>query len=125
MVHVVTVILATCRLMHSAIAVLAVPNCLDAARNAALGVVENLLESEGELGNSIIMAHVNQLLESLKAIVVTAWTAPVNLYHCYLSQSGTCVLAAGVHMHTAYTSVIQGTIRLFCHTLQLEACLFT
>ena len=54
------------------------PHCLDAARNATLNVVESLLDLEGELGYNIIMCHVDQLLESLRLIVVTAWTAPVS-----------------------------------------------
>ena len=54
------------------------PRCLDAARNATLNVVESLLDLEGELGYNIIMSHVDQLLESLRVIVVTAWTAPVS-----------------------------------------------
>jgi len=53
------------------------PRCLDAARNATLNVVESLLDLEGVLGYNIIMSHVDQLLESLRLIVVTAWTAPV------------------------------------------------
>ena len=65
--------------MSNAIAVLAVPNCLDAARNATLGIVESLLDSEAQLGRSIVMSHVEQLLECLKAIVVSAWAAPVRV----------------------------------------------
>ncbi|KAL0035339.1 hypothetical protein WJX77_001780 [Trebouxia sp. C0004] len=66
------------RLMRSSLAVLSVPQCLDAARNATLNVVESLLDMEGVLGYNIIMCHVDQLLESLRIIVVTAWTAPAN-----------------------------------------------
>ncbi|KAL0044331.1 hypothetical protein WJX82_000142 [Trebouxia sp. C0006] len=66
------------KLMRSSLAVLSMPRCLDAARNATLNVVESLLDLEGELGYNIIMFHVDQLLESLRLIVVTAWTAPAN-----------------------------------------------
>ena len=66
------------RLMRSSLAVLSMPRCLDAARNATLNVVESLLDLEGALGYNIIMSHVDQLLESLRLIVVTAWTAPVS-----------------------------------------------
>ena len=70
--------------MRSSLAVLSMPRCLDAARNATLNVVESLLDLEGELGYNIIMSHVDQLLESLRLIVVTAWTAPVStsFYFC-------------------------------------------
>lgn len=64
--------------MSSALAVLAAPRCLDAARNATLNVVESLLDLEGEWGHQIVMAHVEQLLDSLKAIAITAWTTPVS-----------------------------------------------
>ena len=68
--------------MRSCLAVLSMPRCQDAARNATLNVVESLLdmegEAEGEVGYTIIMAHVDQLLESLKVIVVTAWMTPVS-----------------------------------------------
>ena len=57
---------------------LCMAGCLDAARNATLNVVESLLDLEGDLGYNILMSHVDQLLESLKSIVVTAWTAPVS-----------------------------------------------
>ncbi len=63
--------------MRSSLAVLSMPRCLDAARNTTLNVVESLLDLEGELGFNILMSHVDQLLESLKAIVVTAWSTPV------------------------------------------------
>ena len=66
------------RLMSSALAVLAAPCCLDAARNATLNIVESLLDLEGERGHQIVMAHVEQLLDSLKAIAITAWTTPVS-----------------------------------------------
>ena len=69
-----------CRLMCSCLAVLSMPRCQEAARNATLNVVESLLdmEGEGEVGYTIIMSHVDQLLESLKVIVVTAWMTPVS-----------------------------------------------
>lgn len=83
-----------CRLMRSCLAVLSMPRCQEAARNATLNVVESLLdmegEGEGEVGHTIIMSHVDQLLESLKVIVVTAWMTPV-------SQSSTpCASASTV-----------------------------
>ncbi|KAL0018407.1 hypothetical protein WJX79_009395 [Trebouxia sp. C0005] len=66
------------KLMRTSLAVLSMPRCLDAARNATLNVVESLLDLEGVLGYNIIMCHVDQLLESLRLVVVTAWTAPAN-----------------------------------------------
>ena len=68
-----------CRLMRSALLVLAMPRCLDASRNATLSVVESLIDLEGNLGYNILMTHVDQLLESLKAIAVTAWSTPVSI----------------------------------------------
>ncbi len=76
------------RLMRSSLAVLSMPRCLDAARNATLNVVESLLDLEGALGYNTIMSHVDQLLESLRLIVVTAWTVPVSVsFHgfCFCS----------------------------------------
>ena len=100
--------------MRSAIAVLAVPNCMDAARNASLNIVENLLDSEGELGNSIIMAHLDQLLESLKAIVVTAWAAPVSFNHKRLSEFP--ALACTTY---AYQYKLQSTVVFVTHSLSM------
>ena len=74
-----------CRLMRSCLSVLSVPCCLDAARNATLDVVESLLDLEGGLGYNIIMSHVDQVLESLKTIVVTAWTATVSQHYSLLT----------------------------------------
>ncbi len=81
--------------MRSSLAVLSMPRCLDAARNATLNVVESLLDLEGELGYNIIMSHVDQLLESLRLIVVTAWTAPVSssCHGCCLCSALLSVLA--------------------------------
>lgn len=70
--------------MSSALAVLAAPRCLDAARNATLNIVESLLDLEGPWGQEIMMAHVDQLLDSLKAIAITAWTLPVSCLHIIL-----------------------------------------
>ena len=67
-----------CRLMRSALSVLAMPRCLEASRNATLNVVESLIDLEGGLGYDILMSHVDQVLESLKAIAVTAWSTPVS-----------------------------------------------
>lgn len=67
------------RLMRSALLVLAMPRCRDASRNATLGVVESLIDLEGGLGYNILMAHVDQLLESLRVIAVTAWSTSVSL----------------------------------------------
>ena len=67
-----------CRLMRSALSVLAMPRCLDASRNATLNVVESLIDLEDSLGYNILMSHVDQLLESLKAIAVTAYSTPVS-----------------------------------------------
>ena len=67
------------RLMRSALLVLAMPGCRDASRNATLGVVESLIDLEGGLGYNILMAHVDQLLESLRVIAVTAWSTSVSL----------------------------------------------
>lgn len=64
--------------MRSALLVLAMPRCRDASRNATLGVVESLLDLEGGLGYNIIMGHVDQLLESLRLIALTAWATPVS-----------------------------------------------
>lgn len=65
--------------MRSALLVLAMPRCRDASRNATLGVVESLIDLEGGLGYNILMAHVDQLLESLRIIAVTAWSTSVSL----------------------------------------------
>lgn len=74
--------------MSDALAVLAAPRCLEAARNTTLDIVESLLDMEAEQGHQILMAHVDQLLHSLKAIAITAWTTTVSpplthlLYAC-------------------------------------------
>ena len=81
--------------MRSALLVLAMPRCLDASRNATLNVVESLIDLEGNLGYNILMAHVDQLLESLRAIAVTAWSTPVSLLVSLASSQGaiasTCI----------------------------------
>lgn len=77
-----------CRLMRSALLVLAMPRCLDASRNATLNVVESLIDLEGNLGYNILMAHVDQLLESLRAIAVTAWSTPVSFPVSLASSQG-------------------------------------
>ena len=77
-----------CRLMRSALLVLAMPRCQDASRNATLSVVESLIDLEGKLGYNILMAHADQLLESLRAIAVTAWSTPVSLPVSLASSQG-------------------------------------
>ena len=67
-----------CRLMRSTLLVLAMPRCRDASRNATLNVVESLIDLEGGLGYNILMGHVDQLLESLRLIALTAWSTPVS-----------------------------------------------
>lgn len=79
--------------MSSALAVLAAPRCLDAARNATLHIVESLLDLEGPWGQQIIMSHVDQLLGSLKTIAITAWTVPVSC-PCVLCF---CAILAQLH----------------------------
>ena len=90
--------------MRSALLVLAMPRCLDASRNATLNVVESLIDLEGGLGYNILMAHVDQLLESLRAIAVTAWSTPVSLLYsppCFPRLLVT--LASQRHRHCLFT----------------------
>lgn len=68
--------------MGSALLVLAMPRCMDASRNATLSVVESLIDLKGGLGYNVLMGHVDQLLESLRLIALTAWSTPVSNPSC-------------------------------------------
>ena len=94
--------------MRSALLVLAMPRCLDASRNATLNVVESLIDLEGKLGYNILMAHVDQLLESLRAIAVTAWSTPVSFPVSFASPQGCMGTTASCQMYPCHQS---------CHTV--------
>lgn len=95
--------------MRSALLVLAMPRCRDASRNATLGVVESLLDLEGGLGYNIIMGHVDQLLESLRLIALTAWATPVS-HSVPFIPTGT----SSPPLHTTY---LQGCAASGLHSL--------
>ena len=86
--------------MSNALSVLAMPRCLDASRNATLNVVESLIDLEDSLGYNILMSHVDQLLESLKAIAVTAYSTPVS---CSLPLHSLCPTCHPAHLTVIMT----------------------
>lgn len=60
------------RLLQQTIAVLAAPHASEAARGAALGALESILDLGPSYADVILRRHTKDLLESLRALVAAA-----------------------------------------------------